>query len=308
MTNSASSMAFLKPSSQPSSYLPVPTITLPVFPPSPNQVSLPPLVSFPPPNPSAMAIQNRSRRMVDIIQEDLSHTAKASQALDSHISYQNVQREMEMSSLFSPASGFPAVVAKEKTPATDTYKEEVKESRQCSSRLEAIRIVGVPLSNIGFTPQESRVGSRSSILSGGIASCRLASEYVDGTDTACGDGRFSCVMSKPQISQHPNYTEFSHRSTVNHTEQDRVSMYNLTLKMKKKYDMLRQMKPNFWDQYQAKLKFEMQRAKTRHADIYCSRTSIHYLTAKRDKMKRMGQRESQDREELPQIVGKRIPI
>jgi len=242
--------------------------------------------------------------MVDIIQKDLRHTAKASKALDSHISYHNTQREMELSSLLTPTSGLPVMVAKKNASAAK-YKEEVKESRQCSSRLEAIKVVGVPLSSIGSTLQEpsfSRCGSRSSILSG-IA----CSRYVDGKDPA-NDRNLSCVLSKPQTSQHSNYTEISPRFTVNHTEQDSVSVYNLTLEMKKKYDMLRPMKTSFWDQYQAKLNFEMQRAKMRHADIYCSRTNIRYLTAKRDKMKRMGQHDLKDSNELPQIIGKKICI
>ncbi len=222
--------------------------------------------------------------MVDIIQEDLAYTARANRALDSHISHHNVQMDMESFSFLPPT--LPAIVDKASSP-----KVSSRQKKDNQTRLESIQIIGVPLLTTDFLHRGSAGLSSDRDRNLGTTSTHKESDEIN-------ELKSKLLLNKAAVSPPPT-------PTPSELEQDQVSICNLTLDLKKTYDLLKPPKVNFWDQYQAKLNFEAQRARMRHADIFCSKTSMRYLASKRNKMKR---KEPETNAKLPQIVGQKIKI
>ena len=239
--------------------------------------------------------------MMDIIREDLAHTARTNEALDSHISFHNAKKDVEASLQFA---ALPSVVVKEKNGRS---KEDSKQVNQCTSKLEEIKIVGIPLSSTRFPSHHSGCSRDDSVTDVQRDSDVDLNTVIEKGGTNSIDDIKATFKRTTTASQHSSYCDRPPWKTLN-ADQDKVSVYNLTLEMKKRYDLLKPQKASFWDQYQAKLKFEMQRSRMRHADIFYSKTTMRYLAAKRNKMNRMQPTKFEPGDELPKVIGQKISL
>lgn len=273
--------------------------------PPPTQLSLPPLVypPFPPPTSSAMAIQNRTRRIVELVREDRTRTAMATSALDAHILY-HVGNGKGIKTC--TCGGGPTSMT-----GIGIYGEPKNEGEQIDE-LEVVKIVGVPATVHFYNGQCSNFQENPRTLANEHENLKEAAqqvattkmpkrEYTKESDVAVPSSsllrRKNCTISRHSIRDIDNF----HQKKKQNMKEKKVNNFN-QLEMKWRYDLLVPHK----DQVEISTLERCRHTAVKHIDVIRKTVDKQDLTMKRNVLARLQSNEVKEDKELSLIFGRKI--